>query len=70
MAVAVPEGTHTIMLGYDDPWIGYGLLGSGLALVVLLGPALVLRRRRTPAADGVAESVGHADADRPPVEAP
>ena len=45
MAVAVPEGTHTIELGYDDPRIGYGLAGSAASLAALAAAALVLRRR-------------------------
>jgi uncharacterized membrane protein YfhO len=45
MAVAVPEGTHTIQLGYDDPRIGYGLLGSGASVLVLAAAALLARRR-------------------------
>jgi hypothetical protein len=38
--VPVPPGRHTIDLTYDDPWLGYGLLGSALAVVVLAGSAL------------------------------
>jgi hypothetical protein len=45
MAIAVPEGTHTIELGYDDPRIGYGLVGSAASIAVLGAAALVLRRR-------------------------
>lgn len=47
-AVAVPGGRHAIDLEYDDPWIGLGLAGSGTALALLWGTALVLRvgRRR------------------------
>ena len=44
-AVPVRAGRHRIDLAYDDPWIGYGLLGSGAALAVLLVLALVLRNR-------------------------
>jgi hypothetical protein len=44
--IPVPAGTHTIVLSYDDPSIGYGLLGSVVSLVGMLGFALVLRRRR------------------------
>jgi len=44
--VAVRAGHHVIRLSYDDPSIGYGLLGSGMALLGLLGGALVLWRRR------------------------
>jgi hypothetical protein len=42
--IPVPAGTHEIMLTYDDPTIGYGLLGSALAMALLLGAALALRR--------------------------
>ncbi len=43
--IPVGAGHHVILLTYDDPSIGYGLAGSALALAVLLGWALVLRRR-------------------------
>jgi hypothetical protein len=43
--IAVPAGRHTVELRYDDPWVGYGLLGSALALVALGVLALALRRR-------------------------
>jgi hypothetical protein len=43
--VVVPAGTHTIVLSYDDPWIGYGLLGSAIAVALLVGAALALRMR-------------------------
>jgi hypothetical protein len=43
--VAVTAGRHTIRLAYDDPWIGYGLLVSALAIASLLGAALLLRNR-------------------------
>jgi hypothetical protein len=45
-AVPVPPGRHTVLLEYDDPWIGYGLVGSGLALGTLLLLALMVLRRR------------------------
>jgi hypothetical protein len=46
--VAVGPGHHTIRLSYDDPTAGYGLLGSGLALLALLGTIayLAMRARR------------------------
>ena len=44
-AVAVPEGTHTVVLTYDDPMIGLGLAGSAVALGGLAVPAVILRRR-------------------------
>jgi hypothetical protein len=43
--VPVPAGKHTVELRYDDPWVGYGLLGSGLALAALAAAAFALRRR-------------------------
>jgi hypothetical protein len=45
--VAVPAGSHRIVLTYDDSWIGYGLLGSALAVGALLTAAFVTRRRRS-----------------------
>jgi hypothetical protein len=44
--VMVPAGTHTIALAYDDPWIGYGLLGSAIAVALLVGAAIAARRRK------------------------
>lgn len=44
--VPVPAGRHTVELRYDDPWVGYGLLGSALALAALAAAAFVLRGRR------------------------
>src|SRR5439155_17927813 len=44
--VPVPAGKHTIALSYDDPAVGYGLVGTALSLVALLGSAAVLRARR------------------------
>jgi hypothetical protein len=43
--IAVPRGRHRIALVYHDPWIGYGLAGSGITLVVLGAAAAVARRR-------------------------
>ena len=44
----MPAGRHEVELTYDDPTIGYGVLGSALAMVLLLGAALVARvRQRT-----------------------
>jgi hypothetical protein len=45
--IPVPAGRHTIALAYDDPWIGYGLLGSGLVLMALAVAGLVVRRRES-----------------------
>jgi uncharacterized membrane protein YfhO len=42
--VPVPAGSHVVELTYDDPTIGFGLLGSATAIAVLLGVALVARR--------------------------
>jgi uncharacterized membrane protein YfhO len=39
--IPVPAGRHRITLTYDDPWIGYGLLGSGIAVLALLVGALL-----------------------------
>jgi hypothetical protein len=44
--VPVPAGSHTIVLSYDDPAVGYGLVGTALSLVALLGSAAFLRARR------------------------
>ena len=60
MGVAVPAGTHTIEFTYDDPRVGYGLLGSGLAVALLEGAAngtavVGRRRRRRRRTDGGAE---------------
>jgi hypothetical protein len=47
-AVPMSEGRHVVELRYDDPWIGYGLAGSGLAMAALaVAAALVRLRRRT-----------------------
>jgi hypothetical protein len=43
--VMVPPGRHRVVLRYDDPSIGYGLLGSGLSVGALLAGAFILRRR-------------------------
>jgi uncharacterized membrane protein YfhO len=45
LAVVVPAGSHTVELGYDDPRIAYGLIGSGVSLVLLLAGVVVARRR-------------------------
>jgi hypothetical protein len=44
--VPVPAGSHVIVLSYDDPTVGYGLLGSGLSIGTLIGLILALRRKR------------------------
>ncbi|MDP8957435.1 MAG: hypothetical protein M3N24_10850 [Actinomycetota bacterium] len=43
--VGVPAGRHIVVLSYDDPWVGYGLLGSAIALLAAGLSALVLGRR-------------------------
>jgi hypothetical protein len=43
--ILVPPGRHTVELRYDDPWVGYGVLGSALALAALGAAAFALRRR-------------------------
>jgi hypothetical protein len=43
--IPVSAGTHTIELTFDDPWVGYGLLGSALGVLALLGAALAVGRR-------------------------
>jgi hypothetical protein len=50
--IAVGAGTHVISLRYHDPTIGYGLIGSVLTVVLLLGAAVVLRRRLPDGDDG------------------
>ena len=50
-AVAVTPGHHVIEMAYDDPTIGYGLLGSMLAVAALLLAAFLERRRHTPGSD-------------------
>ena len=37
-------GRHIVELRYDDPSIGYGLLGSGLGVGLLFLAAVLLRR--------------------------
>jgi hypothetical protein len=49
-AVPVAAGRHMVELRYDDPSIGYGLLGSGLGGVAMLFLAAVLLRRLKPGA--------------------
>jgi hypothetical protein len=49
--VAVPAGRHVVVLRYDDPSVGLGLLGTALAVALLVGVALVavgVERRRRP----------------------
>jgi hypothetical protein len=45
--VPVAAGMHTIELRYDDPWIGYGMAGSALAIALLVLGAVLSRRRRS-----------------------
>jgi hypothetical protein len=55
-AVPVPAGRHTVVLRYDDPWIGRGLAGSAGGAVLLVGLWLWARRwersRGTPGPTG------------------
>jgi hypothetical protein len=44
-AVAVPVGRHVIELEYHDPWVGRGLLGSGVAIGGLVAAGFFLHRR-------------------------
>ena len=44
-AVPVPAGRHTVVLTYRDASIGFGMLGSAVALAALLGTAVWRRRR-------------------------
>lgn len=44
--IPVPAGRHTVRLEYDDPSIGYGLAGSGITLVLVLGAAVLQMRER------------------------
>ena len=56
--VAVPAGHHVVRLAYEDPWIRRGLIGSGLAVTLVLSLAFVLaRRKRSPLRH---EPAGHA----------
>ena len=44
--VLVPRGRHTVVLSYDDAYVGYGLLGSALSLLALGVAALLASRGR------------------------
>jgi hypothetical protein len=64
--VPVGPGRHVVELAYRDPWIGYGLAGSALALALLLGGAAALRareRRRRPPHSAAPPRAPHAEAD-------
>jgi hypothetical protein len=55
--VPVGAGRHRVLLTYDDPAIGYGLLASALVLAVLVAMAgLAARRERMPATEPVSAS--------------
>jgi hypothetical protein len=45
-AVAVPAGRHLVELEFHDPWVGRGLLGSGLAVGGLAAAGFLFHRRR------------------------
>ena len=49
-SVPVSAGRHVIRLTYDDPSIGFGLLGSALSLLGMVGLVLALRARERGAA--------------------
>jgi hypothetical protein len=58
--VLVPPGRHVLTLGYDDPAVGAGLIGSGTALAILFGLSVATalrsrRRRRVSAGPGAPE---------------
>jgi hypothetical protein len=44
--IPVPPGHHAIELTYVDPSIGFGLAGSGIALLLLVASAVILGCRR------------------------
>jgi Bacterial membrane protein YfhO len=46
MGVPVPAGNHVVEIGYDEPAIGLGLLGSALSLMALLATAAGVRWRK------------------------
>ena len=56
-AVPVPGGRHTVSLRYDDPWLGYGLLGSAVSVAALLGAALAAHRLRKRIAHGRRQAI-------------
>jgi len=45
-AVLIPAGSHVVELRYRDPWIGVGLVVSGVSWTLLLGLVMFLRRQR------------------------
>jgi Bacterial membrane protein YfhO len=45
-AVPVPAGHHTVELRYDDPWIGRGVVGSGVGAVLMAALWAWIRLRR------------------------
>jgi hypothetical protein len=47
--VPIPPGGHTIELTYDDPAVGQGLIGSGVAIALLLAVAALQTGRPRPA---------------------
>jgi hypothetical protein len=54
--IRVPAGRHTVVLTYDDPWIGYGLAGTGVVLAALIAAALFLRRRSPNSSQPIADA--------------
>jgi uncharacterized membrane protein YfhO len=71
--VRVPAGRHTVVLSYDDPAVGYGLLGSALSLLAVgvaaaflsgrFQGSLVARRRKPRAEDGSTEPAEGVDSE-------
>jgi hypothetical protein len=45
IGVPLQPGSHVVELTHDDPWIGYGLLGSSVVLAMALGGAGLLARK-------------------------
>ena len=58
--IPVPAGTHSIVVTYQDPTIGEGLVGSGVSVLLLVGAALALAWRDRRRSDPL-EEPGHAD---------
>lgn len=68
--VPVPAGRHVIDLSYDDATVGYGLLGSALALSLLFAPLVLVgvRRRRKNAAPSIAMTANADDRAPHPIQ--
>jgi hypothetical protein len=61
-AVPVGPGRHTILLTYEDPSIGYGLLASAVGVALLIA-CVVMAARAGRRAAGSSTREGHPDAD-------